>query len=249
MLAKETYITQSNLAAYCKDGKLRPIEGIREERLHHYRRLVYNITADALESAYPIANNILQDDQWRQILNEFIAEHKAQHAQLYLMPGELIDFAIKKKYADRFDIPFLIDLLKFEWAEVLVHSMTDIEDLETLPIDDLLNNNLKVTPYHSLLVLEFPIQLLNSEDIYDIKEKSYNLVHRENTGTVHYTILNELTYHLIKEFSSTANSLIEILSPLVANMEVTKKQSLLNGAIQFVQKLIDKEIIIGKYPM
>lgn len=237
---------QSDLAAYCKDGKLRTIEGIREDRLHHYRRLVYNITADALESAYPITRTILTENHWSQMVDEFIAEHKAQHAQLYLMPGELLEFALEKRYAEKFDVPYLMDLLQFEWVEVLVHSMADCDESDVQPIEDVLNDILIVTPYHKILVLDFPVHQLKSANIYGLNEKSYHLVHREKSGTVQYTLLNELTYHLINELTSTNKSLIEILSPLVGNMEINEKQNFLNGAIQFVQKLIEREIIIGK---
>ena len=55
MLKKETQLQQNLLADYCRTGtEPEGLIGINKENLHHYRRLVYNIVTDILETAYPI---------------------------------------------------------------------------------------------------------------------------------------------------------------------------------------------------
>ena len=45
---------QKPLGEYCRTGVELKIPGVTPGRVHHYRRLVYNVVRDTLDTAYPI---------------------------------------------------------------------------------------------------------------------------------------------------------------------------------------------------
>lgn len=215
MLNNKTKIIQHQLADYCKSKTDVQIPGTKQNRLHHYKRLIYNIIDDAIESAYPIARSILSDEQWKKMIDAFVAEHNCKHPQLFRMPEEIIEFAIEKNYANSFKIPHLIDVLQFEWAEVEIHSMKDEEIPKINPVNDLLNSTLQFSPYCQLLALEYPVHQLKKIDVVTAKGEYFMLVYREESGTVQYLELTALTHYLLAQLSSGEITLKSTLDSLL----------------------------------
>lgn len=245
MLKPETKQIQENLGDYCKLNHNEDIKGAKKDRLHHYRRLIYNIIDDALENAYPITRKQLNDSQWKQIVDEFVQEHPCQNPQLYLMPGELIEFAQKKDYATKFNLPFLIDMLNFEWVEVEVHSMKN-EKLDSYVNEgDYLNDKLYFIPYFQLISLEYPIHRLKEIDIKNFKDVYFLLVYRQPNGTVQYTELNNLTTQIIHELYANDKSLLEALTPIIIGKVDEVRSSVINQSLDFIYKLKKLGVILG----
>lgn len=245
MLRKETEDIQGELAAYCKDGELRPVEGARTERLHHYRRLIYNIIDDALENAYPIAKSKMQQEQWREMVDDFIAEHKCQHPQLFRMPGEFVDFVLDQGYAQSFGIPYLNDLLLFEWVEVEVHTMADQLIPEANLNGNFTHEPLVFLPYIKLVHLHYPIHHLNAVNILEHEGDYFLLVYRQENGTVQYVELNELTYTILDEMMNYSSPLFEALDPHLATANVKVKNSFFQNALLFIQRLHEMGVVLG----
>lgn len=245
MLKQETKQIQEDLGNYCKLNHNDDIKGAKKDRLHHYRRLIYNIIDDALENAYPITRKQLNNVQWKQVVDEFVKEHPCQNPQLYLMPGELIDFAVKKDYATQFNIPYLIDMLNFEWVEVIVHAMKDEEIANHNTQGDFLNSSLYFTPYFQLISLSYPIHKLKTTDITDLNATYFLLVYRQPNGTVQYTELNKLTTHLINELYVNNNSLLNALNPIIADKDEQTKQTVIEQSLGFIKQLTSLGVVLG----
>lgn len=245
MLKQETKQIQQDLGDYCKLNHNDDIKGAKKDRLHHYRRLIYNIIDDALESAYPISRKQLNEVQWKQLVDEFVKEHPCQNPQLYLMPGELIHFASKKDYATQFNIPYLIDMLNFEWVEVIVHAMKDVELDVYEKEGDFLNNTIYFTPYFQLTSLNYPIHKLKETAIENHKAAYFLLVYRQPNGTVQYTELNNVTAHIINDMYTNDKTLLEALAPLIAGKEEEVKQSIINQSLEFINQLKALGVVLG----
>ena len=126
LLKTETYQHQSKLAQYCRNGKPVAIPGTIETRLPHYRRLVFNVVKDSLEAAYPIAHSFINEKDWREMAYRFFSEHNCQTPQVWKLPFEFYEFATAGDFANKYNIPFLNDLLYFEWLEIEVYMMEDL---------------------------------------------------------------------------------------------------------------------------
>lgn len=237
MLKNETENIQHLLADHCKSKTDLPIPGAKQSRLHHYKRLIYNIIDDAIESAYPIARSILSDQQWGEMIGDFVTEHNCQHPQLFRMPEEVIEFAIEKDYATKFNLPHLIDVLQFEWAEVEIHSMKDEIIPEIKPLNDLLNSTLQFSPYCQLLALEYPVHQLNKIDVPNAKGEYFMLVYREENGTVQYLELTALTHYLLVQLSSGESTLKSVLDPLLTEGHTENQHEFYTQGIAFLNDM------------
>ena len=114
LLKTETYQHQSKLAQYCRDGKPVSIPGTMEGRLPHYRRLVFNVVKDSLESAYPIAHSFIKEDDWEEMAYRFFSEHDCQTPQVWKLPAELCSYVMENQISDALKLPWLDELLWFE---------------------------------------------------------------------------------------------------------------------------------------
>lgn len=243
MRAKKTEEIQDELALYCRKHEVPALPGVREDRLHNYRRLIYNIMEDALASAYPICRSILVDSQWDLLMDDFIRNHGCKHPQLFRMPEELIEFVRVNEYQEKFQIPYLIDLLIFEWIEIEVHTMADqVVDRESNI--DLWTSKLTLSPYHRLIQLEHPVHLLkNQVDSFRQGEYFY-LVYREESGTVQYLTINHFSFKMLHAFTTSEVSLQLLLENIRETYDRDVYEEVKKQSLAFLAKLKSLDIII-----
>jgi uncharacterized protein len=245
MLKNDTKQIQSKLANYALLNTNETIEGIIPDRLHHYRRLIYNIIDDALESAYPITRNTLSDEQWKILITDFVKNNKCQHPQLFKMPFELISFVEKGNYVEKFNIPFLLDLLHFEWIEIEVHTMKDVPVKPFSQEGDYIKEHLIFNPYLKIISLNYPIHKLKDTDISTLKGQYFVLVYREENGTVQYTELNSFSYFIITEMMDKNTSLDEAIFLMLEGEKASVKKTVLFEASKFILFLKELGVIKG----
>lgn len=245
MLKDKTYQAYSGLAKYCRTGNLNFVEGLdlRQDRIHHYRRLVFNITNNALKQAYPVAYRLLSTEQWESLVADFFENHDAQEYRIWLMPKEFYLFVKEKKYYKTFDIPFLNDLLLFEWIEIEVHTMSDEKFPEFKTEGDLWNDVFVLNPEYKLLELQYPVHTKKTNAITkDDKAYYYLLVYREfNNMSVQFMNLPILFAYVIEQIEEgfclkeIINAFCELSQSKVNNEDVEV----------FVNSLKSKNIILG----
>ncbi|SFT43550.1 hypothetical protein SAMN05216474_0552 [Lishizhenia tianjinensis] len=244
MLKKETQHIQEDLALYCRTNVQQDLPNVREDRLHHYRRLIFTIVNDALKGNYPIAYKQFSSKAWEEIVTEFLAEHAFQNNQLFKMPGEFIAFAEEKNYAEKYAIPYLIDLLKFEWVEVEVHTMADEDIPEVQQDSDLITDTLYFSPYLKLLTLNYPIHLLKRQE--KLEEKAtYLLIYRQENGTVQYMELAPLMFNIVENLIGSGQSVSTLLEEELNQLPEVQKQEILQGISASLMDLLHKGIILG----
>ncbi len=62
-LQKPTAKAQNQLGEYCRTGVNQNIPGVIENRLHHYRRLVFNVVKNTMHQAYPLMLQVLGEKE------------------------------------------------------------------------------------------------------------------------------------------------------------------------------------------
>lgn len=73
-LFPDTKRVQLAMADYCRHPDEVSIPGENMHRMHHYRRLIFNVIAGALETAYPVTQKYL-GSSWKQLTEDFVAHH------------------------------------------------------------------------------------------------------------------------------------------------------------------------------
>lgn len=247
MLKKETQLQQNLLADYCRTG-IEPegLIGINKENLHHYRRLVYNIVTDILETAYPITYSYLNKEIWNDLVNEYFTEHKCQTTQVWRMPLEFYEYCIAKNKTEELNTPFLNDLLYFEWLELDVHTMEDI-DYPPFKIEgDLLSEQIVLNPEYRIIPLSFPVHTTPpGEELTAKKGNYFLLIYREKeSGNVQFVDLSMFYTYVLENIANGA-LLKDILVEANSAFGINDIKLLKDKSLHFMEDLRNRKFILG----
>jgi len=245
-LLQETKDIQSKLALFCRTGESIDLPGLTPSRLHHYRRLVYNIIQDNLESSFPIVYEYIEREKWQGMVYDFFCRHNCKSYQIWQIAGEFCEYAIKEDFATRYQIEYLNDLLKFEWEEMLVYNMENISPDNYIDTGDPLNNVMILNPEHKLLQLQYPVHLHSPITAIEKKGNYFVLLYREQgTGKVQFIDLS-LWYALVIEQIGSQEIVLKDLLKEAPNLFGTiNMEHLTETTSAFVKELRTRKFILG----
>ena len=175
-LKTETKKLQEELAAYTRDGVFNAMIGAKNDRLAHYRRLVYNVTSGILDQAYPITKSSIETTDWNTLKLHFHKKHNCQYAEVWKMPEDLIFYVADHEPEILSKYPYLIDLLKFEWLEIEIQNQMNDTDFES---DWNSGEKNLINPYHQLTILEYPVHKMKASEAENKIGKYYLLTYRK----------------------------------------------------------------------
>ncbi len=107
---------------FCRTGELDPA---LPERLKVYLDHFRNKIKHNLKRAFPLTVHLLEPTQWEEMVHRFLAEEECAAPYFWKVPEAFLHFAKKNHYADRLNIPYLDDLMDFEWLEIEMYMMPD----------------------------------------------------------------------------------------------------------------------------
>ncbi|TLX75356.1 hypothetical protein E9993_10700 [Labilibacter sediminis] len=245
-LSQETKQLQHKLANYCRTGKYESIEGVSKSRVKQYRRLVFNNVKNTLNQAYPITVEWLSDDDWLFLVNAFFENHDAQTPKIWEMPREFMEYVAESNFSEKLNKPALNDLLLFEWVEIEVHTMTDVQLEPYLLKGDYLYDTLVLAPEYSLQKLSYPVHILNADKAVEQKGDWFIYVFRDvDSGVVQFLNISVLHTFVLEKLYEKPQSLAELL-PLVSSIfGFTEESQLKEHVKNFIADLHVKGALIG----
>jgi hypothetical protein len=247
VLRPDTIKLQEKMASYCRQPAFTDvIEGSKSDRLHNYRRLVFNIIEDTLSDAYPITRSMMDDEEWMDLVNAFFSKHNCQSTQLWRMPFELVEFVEEDDYHTKIGRPYLLELLYFEWLEIEVYQSPDKPHKEFTIKGDILNNEIVVNPDHKIVQLSYPLHKKNHSELESQKGIFYVLLfrHRETYSVNFY----EMSPFLVQVFTFLAQNEITLKNALLTVGKangVTDENMLYAHGEKFGKQLLENTAILG----
>ena len=244
-MLKDTYQQQALLAEYCRNGAVPDLKGVKYENLPHYRRLVFNIASDIIETAYPITYSFLPGETWKKLVFDYFAEHKCQTTQVWKMPLEFYDYCVQKDIQSQLNLPFLNDLLYFEWLELEVHTMEDIAYPAFTSKGDVFNDKLAVNPEFKFIKLTYPVHTTAPTDL-EGKEGTYFLfIYREKeNGNVQFMDLSMLYTYILEQISN-GELLKDVLVEANNLFQINNISLLKEHAEKFIADLQQRQFVLG----
>lgn len=239
-----TFKAQSQLAEFCRTGNYTPIPGVNEKHIYQYRKLIFNVVEDSLRSAYPLTYNLLKEEEWDNLINIFFGSHHCQSPQIWQMPGELLHFLENTNNPLLIKYPHLKDLILFEWLEIDVYMMEDIESQPYLTLKKDKSNNLVLNPELKILMLNYPVHLKNAKEITEADRGQYFVsLHREpESGNVEFSNLQYPHVELLELMgngSTNFQSLLEIFLKYIDEYQATEELN------KFIKASLDSRLILG----
>ncbi|MCW3463892.1 HvfC/BufC N-terminal domain-containing protein [Chitinophaga nivalis] len=189
-LLPDTYHIQQTFSTYCRTGEKVRLPGVAPERLKHYRRLVFNMITDTMESAFPIACKHIPTRKWNHMVKTFFSCHACRAWQVWKLPLEFYTYAVENNWEEVYGIPYLNDLLAFEWAEMEVYNMEDIPAAPHTATGDWLETPLVLNPEHRLLALNYPVHTVANEKALRKNKGVYFVLLYRDAVTGHVTFMD-----------------------------------------------------------
>lgn len=245
LLKEETKAIQSQLANYCRSGKLIEIKGARIDRLPNYRRLVYNVVYGILEKAYPITTSIISTPEFKSIVNAYFTEHDSKTPQVWKLPGEFYRFFTTWNNELKSTYPFLQDLMFMEWVEILVFNRENRELPEITPISDPENDVLAINPDREILKLDFPVFRGKWGNLSDEKGDYRLLVFRNvETCKVHFIEMSAIHEVLITGLENGA-SFDSVCDLIFGQMNIDATGPFREKFLEFLRQLLEEGFVLG----
>lgn len=245
-LLEQTYRNQSALASYCRTGILEDIQGINTENVTHYRRMVFNVIDDMLQSAFPLSHQLLKAREWQMLTHDFFSNHACQSPQVWYMPREFHEYLEQTRPEILNKYPVLMELLWFEWLEVELFMMEDHKiDYKTNgnPEQDLMVLNPEIHFQH----FKFPVHLKKAKKITTTAKGDYYLcMHRmPESGDISFTDLSPAFVRLLELLAEKPQTAAAITDRLYAELKIEQTTEITAMCQDFILVAIASRLIIG----
>lgn len=151
---------QSQLATFCRDPSSPPIESLNVDRSAVYRRLLMNNIKNTLDIVFPIAHEKLETQSWDKLVQCFFAQKNCNSPYLWKMPYSFYEFVRDNHYSQKLNLPYLEELLLYEWNEVEVFMMKNRHPkpfVSSSNKDDLMKKAPVINPEFILQKLHYPV--------------------------------------------------------------------------------------------
>ena len=246
LLRNSTYEAQSSLAAYCRTGVEQPIPGVDRDRVPHYRRLVFNIIEDNLQTAYPLTHDLLSQEEWEEVVTEFFSNHPCQSPQIWSMPNEFYQYLREVNHPLLEKHPFLGELLLFEWKEIELY-MSEDKKIEYAVHGDLTKDKLVLNPEFQLIHLSWPVHLMNANEIKpEVKGSYFLMLNRDpESGKIIFTNLSHAFVRMIEYLDDHANSVTGLLDKIGKEMQVAITEDIRKATLDFFSNGLKNRLILG----
>lgn len=237
---------QEALASYCRTGEYTPIKGVRSSNVQHYRRLVYNVVDDSLQSAYPLTYNFLEETAWDDLVQRFFSEHSCQSPQVWYMPKELYEYMTAVQHPLLEKYPFLQELLWFEWLEVQLFMMED-HPAEYRSHGQLEQDKLVLNPEHHLELFHFPIHIKPADQISEADQGHYFLaLHREpESGEVAFTALSPAFVSMLETLAEGPATMDTLIANACTTLGIAPSEEIRQATQAFFEHALHTKLILG----
>ena len=238
------------MAHFCRTGQDPSGVGMCPERSLIYRDLIFSGVQGALRNNYPLTYALLQEEKWEELTHDFFAEYPCGDPQFWKMPKGLVEYVKESGWGEKRQIPFLADLVHFEWVEMEVYMMQDRISPPFSRQGDVLENVLILNPEHRLVTYDYPVFSQLSWDA-PWKKGEYHLLCYRNPDTlgVHFFSLSSFFSHVIQALVDKEGSGRDALQIAAKRRHVAIGDQLFRAGRKLLEDLVIKRAILGFQPI
>lgn len=249
MAERDFQAVQHNFCAYLRDpsGKAPPAD-VTPQRLALYRELVYRNIDEALARALPVLHSLLDAGVWQDMVNGFLATHRAR-SPLYAQMTQEFLFYLGHHHAPVANPPFLLELARYEWSKTQVLlDPRDAEQCSTDPGLSLLDGC--VVPNLVLIAdsYRFPVHQLGPDYQPRVAPAmpSYLVVWRRRDDGLGSMELNVVVARLLQLIGlQDGRSGGELLEAITLELKHPSPAAVIEGGREILQSFLDKDIVLG----
>lgn len=240
---------QHAFAAHLREPEINPAPaGIEDRRMKIYRDLIYNNIEGFIASAFPIMRKLYQDAQWHAMIRDFIHRHQSQTPYFLEISEEFIDYLESERGQHPDDPVFLLELARYEWAELALFVADErIPDDELDDTDSLLDHIPLLSPLAWSMVFQFPVQKIGPDYRPEQPDAvpTCIVVYRNREDQVKFLDANPVTARLLElcEGNKTGRALLE---QIATELNSADPVPVINGGADTLAQLRSLDIIVGR---
>lgn len=228
---------QQQLAKYCRTGQQAPPSSL-PDNMKQYREMVFLVAYNHLKSALPLFYNTIGRLNFKSCVNHFLAKQKITQAQIWKLPLSFFQFYSEINFPFNHQYPFLKELLHFEWLEIEVFMMPDMEIPAYSSEGRIISDKLIANPEIKVIGLEYPIHKKPLKKITE-KDKGQYFISFHRDVKSKKVKLNEISYphfqiidQLIAQ-PTTSQNLVQVFENYLPITEAKKAtEKFLNFGLQ-----------------
>lgn len=198
-------------------GAPRP-EGVPAARMRVYEQLLYNNLEGFLLACYPVTRKLLGSRQWKSTVQRFFSEYRCHSPLFRDIPRSFLDW-MAASAADLFtEMPFLAELMHYEWLELAVSVAPDENDVTGIdPEGDLLFGRPALASSTRIAIYRYPVHQIGPRWKPSAPEggRYAYLLYRDKEDVVRFILLNPLMAQLldlIREHRPTGREALRVLA-------------------------------------
>lgn len=237
------------MAHFCRTGQNPSGVGMPLEKSLIYRDLIFSSIQGALQNNYPLTYALLEGEKWEELTDDFFAEHPCGDPQFWKMPKGLVEYVKESGWGEKRQIPFLADLVHFEWLEMEMYMMEDRPSPPFLRKGDVLEDALILNPEHRFETYDYPVFSQLSWDASWKKGEYHLFCYRHpDTLDVHFFSLSSFFSHVIQALVDQGRSGRDVLQAVAEQKHVAMGDQLLGAGRKLLEDLVCKRAILGFQP-
>ena len=241
---------QYEFAAHIRDPEKNPAPGnIEDRRMAVYRELFYNNLLKLLSGTFPVLKKLHAKEKWRQMIRQFMVQHRAQTPYFLQVPKEFLNFLENEYEMGDDDFPFLLELAHYEWVELAISvSEQSNDDLDVDPNGDLLAGVPVKSKLADAYAYHYPVHRI-AEDFIPKEpgaQPTYLVVYRQANDDLGFMELNPVTARLLEMIHNNAEATgRELLAQLATEISYPDPDALIAHGAVALQEMKDAEILLG----
>ncbi|MBT8149571.1 MAG: DUF2063 domain-containing protein [Pseudomonadales bacterium] len=241
---------QREFAAHLRDPKKNPAPAnIEERRLNIYRELVYNNIESFISSGFPILRKLYADSDWHAMVRSFISCHSSATPYFSELASEFIDYLEHEHQPQPCDGPFLLELARYEWAELaLFVAAGELPEAKALADDaGLLDCVPRLSPLAWPMVFNYAVHKIGPayQPTAAEPEPVCLVVYRNRQQQVKFLQINTVTARLLELCEAKPlHSARQLLEQIVAEMQHPDPATVIQGGKEMLAQLHNLDIIL-----
>jgi uncharacterized protein len=237
--------TVKKFTSFCRTGILDPSLSLDPERAQSYFTLIRNNFDDSLRRAYPLTHHLVKSETWNEMVDDFFANHDSSSPFPWRMPEGFARYVKKSQWAKRLKIPYLNDLVDFEWLEIELFMMPDSPQENFTKEGSLLDDPLYLNPESTIALYRYPV--FEKKPLPREMEKGmYPLLafRYPEKGTVHFVALSSYFQKVVEALRKEPLTGRQALLKPAKKFQLKEEQVLPSGE-KFLSDLFSQQAILG----
>ncbi|WP_119343743.1 HvfC family RiPP maturation protein [Facilibium subflavum] len=218
-----------------------PIQGVTEERMQLYQKLVYNNIEGVIRRTFPITISILSQPQWHDLIKSFLAKYPAKSPFFCELSKQFVEY-ITGVENSMLAYPFLQELIHYEWLELAVEISQNVQQ-KTASLT--LNDRLTLAPSAKLGVYQYPVHQISPDFLPEKPgdQPVFLLVYQDASFAVQFIQLNLISAYLA-EILQQPQTLQQALNTIADNLQINYDATYVKNAQSLCLSWIKKNILI-----